>query len=102
MKDKLINCLFYTLLVFLSINLIWSSSKILNNIFTILFLLLSIIIIIYDIKRIKLDKIDIILILLPIFYLIPIIFKKNVNPVSLNIYEVSLEFSITSCGNLSL
>ncbi len=95
MKDKLINCLFYTLLVFLSINLIWSSSKILNNIFTILFLLLSIIIIIYDIKKIKLDKIDIILILLPIFYLIPIIFKKNVNPVSLNIYKVSLEFSIT-------
>lgn len=94
--NKLIDIFFSLFLLFLISNSIWPMYKALNYIFIILFLILSIVIVLKsDKKKIRIDKIDILLGLLPIFYLIPYILGRNVNNISDYLYYLLFEFVIT-------
>lgn len=93
---KITNILLNIFIVFLIANPIWPFYKKLNYIFITTFLILSILSITYsDKKKIKIDKIDLLLILVPIFYLIPYITKNNLFSITDSIYYILLELSLT-------
>ncbi len=92
---KLIDILFKTFLVFLIVSAIWPFYQKINYLFIGLFLILSIVIIIFDHTKIKLDIVDFLLGLLPLSYLIPHIVHNNVFDISLCIYYILLELAIT-------
>ena len=93
---KITNILLNIFIVFLIANPIWPFYKKLNYIFITTFLILSILSITYsNKKKIKIDKIDLLLILVPIFYLIPYITKNNLFSITDSIYYILLELSLT-------
>ena len=92
---KIINLLYYIFIIFLISSTIWPFYIKLNYIFITMFTIISTLIIIFNIKKIKLDKIDILLGLLPISYLIPHILNNNVYSLKENIYYILFELSIT-------
>lgn len=94
--NKLIDMFFSLFLLFLISNSIWPMYKALNYIFIMLFLILSIVIVLKsDKKKIRIDKIDILLGLLPIFYLVPYILGRSVNNISDYLYYLLFEFVMT-------
>lgn len=94
---KIINVLFYVFLIFLVTNPIWPFYKKLNYLFIISFFILSILVLILsDKKKIEMDKIDIMLGLLPLSYFIPYITKTNLYNIRECIYYILFEISITT------
>lgn len=98
MKDKCVKLLFYLLLIFIVINPIWPNYNTFNYLFIGAFLILEILIILFTgIRKIKIDKVDLLLGLLPLFYLLPFILKNNLFNFSSSIYFILLEISMTTC-----
>lgn len=92
---QLNNLLYYLFIIFLISNTIWPFYIKLNYVFIISFLVLSTIIFIFNFKNIKIDKVDLLLGSLPLFYIIPHITNNNVYSLSENIYYILFEFSLT-------
>lgn len=93
---KLVAILFYVFLIFLIANPIWPRYEIFNYIFSFIFLGLSILIFIFsDKKKIKIDMIDILLGLLPFFYILPFLLKRNLFNFSYCFEFILLEFALT-------
>lgn len=98
MKDKCIKLLFYLLLIFIVINPIWPNYNTFNYLFIGAFLVLDILIILFTgIRKIKIDKVDLLLGLLPLFYLLPFVLNNNVFKFSLICYFILYEISLTLC-----
>jgi len=92
---KLNDLLFYVFLIFLIVSAVWPFYPKINYIFIGLFLVLSILIIIFNLKKIRLDKIDFLLGLLPIAYFIPHLIHNGVWDMSVWLYPGLLELSVT-------
>lgn len=92
---KLMDILFYAFLAFLIVSVVWPIYQTINYVFIGLFLILSTMIIISNPKRIKLDKIDFLLGLLPIAYFIPYLVQNNVLDTSSSFYYILLELAVT-------
>lgn len=89
---KIINLLFILFIIFLIINPIWFRNSELIIGLGLLFLILDLIIIVFNKKNFKIDFWDILIILLPISYLLPYIFNKNVYLFKNSIFFIILEF----------
>ena len=89
---KIINLLFILYIIFLIINPIWFRNSELIIGLGLLFLILDSIIIVFNKKNFKIDFYDILIILLPISYLLPYIFNKNVYLFKNSIFFIILEF----------
>lgn len=98
MKDKCIKLLFYLLLIFIVINPIWPDYDTFNYLFIGVFLLLEIFVIVFTgLRKIKIDKVDLLLGLLPLFYIVPLILNNNVFSFSSVIYYILYEIALTFC-----
>ena len=91
--DKLVKILLYTLIFFFIESPLWIYNDVINYILYGVMIILDIIIIIKTPKKnIHFDRIDLLLLSLPLIYILHIIFGLNKNSLSYNFYYIIPEF----------
>ncbi len=95
MKNKIVkDGLFYALIFFLFILLFWPLNKVLNIISGSILLVFSIIYIVIYFKKFKLDKIDFILLGVPLLYSIILLCNRYISSVSNNLYAIFMLYVV--------
>lgn len=93
---KLVRILFSLFFLFLILTPIWPRMEEMKIFFSVLFVLFDILILWKcDKQKIKIDFLDVFLLLLPFFYLLPYLLKKNVFSLQESAFSIFYEFVLT-------